>query len=241
MAKVIEKKSALVSKQKRHILANRLGYVLYPVCGVLAIELLFAEYSLVGTCLIGLLSIVGLLLIHATRNTIKTDKRGTEGEREALDILKQGLPDTYYIINNAEIYYDDRHNELDLIVIGPSGIYIVETKKWFGTISGSYSDRYLIQVNKDGTKEHYNPVKQVATHVDILQRFLKAKGVQNWIQGVVFFVHPKSTLQITNIPHNGIPLFSLPADGKDQLLTYLKRTVPRTLSQSEIEKIANII
>ena len=241
MAKVIEKKSALVSKQKRNMFINRFGYVLYPICGVAAIEFAFAEHFVFWACLLAFLSFVGLLMIHCTRNTVKTDQRGTEGEREALAMLKKGLPDTYYVINNAEIYYEDRHNELDIIVVGPSGVYVVETKKWFGTVYGSYADQYLMQSNKDGVKEHYNPIKQVATHADILHRFLKAKGIQNWIQGVVFFVHPKSTLQITGVPGNAIPVFAVPNGGEDQLLEYLKRAVPRALTESEIEKIANMI
>lgn len=242
MAKVIRKKSELIANRNRTVFAKYLGYTLCPLCGVLAIELGFADFPAAIVWIMSLASFVGLFLIHTTRGMVGIKDAGVQGELKALSILESGLPDdTYYCINNAEIYFEDRANELDLIVVGPSGVYVVEVKNVSGTVCGSYNDKNLQQRKRDETKTLYNPVKQVSTHVDILARYLRAKGIQTWVRGVVFFVNPNCTLDLTFVPRDGVPLFAISSGGKEQLIDYLKRQVPNPLSRDDVEKIAKLI
>ena len=65
---------------------------------------------------------------------------GTEGESKAFDELNR-LPDSYVIVNNFRrrfrepIYYRRKNDriysiQIDHIVIGPTGIFLIETKNW---------------------------------------------------------------------------------------------------------------
>jgi len=82
---------------------------------------------------------------------------GSIGEIKAIEILKQ-LPEQYYIINDVRKKFDPpmyNKNEgdriysiqLDHIVIGPTGIFIIETKYWS---QKSIENKYL-----------FSPVKQL--------------------------------------------------------------------------------
>lgn len=241
MAKIIKKKSDLVAKRNRTVATNVIGHILLVLCGVLFIELAFASAAGFVVALLGIVSVAGLFMIHFTRDSMGIERAGVDGEAKALKLLASRLPDTYFCINNAVIHYEERHNELDLIVAGPSGIYIVEVKNTAGNITGSYSDKTLQQEKKNETKEMRNPVQQVRTHVDILARFLKANGIRTWVQGVVLFVNPKCNLQITDIPRNGVQVFAVSAGGEQQLVDYLKNNTPNVLTQQEIEKITQLI
>ena len=241
MARIIKKKSDLVEKRNRTMAINIIGYALLVLCGVLFIELACTSGSGILLAVTGLSSITGLFLISFTRDGIGIERAGVEGEAKAMKILAKGLPDTFCCINNAVIYYENRYNELDLIVVSANGIYIVEVKNTSGKIYGTYSSKMLTQEKRNETKEMYNPVQQVRTHADILSRFLKANGIRAWVQGVVFFVNPKCTPLITEIPYNGVPIFAISSGGDQKLLEYLKSNTPNVLTQQDVEKIVGII
>ena len=96
-------------------------------------------------------------------------KSGIDGEANTARIISS-FPDTYSAITNATISYDGKTSELDAILVGPKGIFVIETKNHNGTIYGSFSDDKLTQykVGQKGTpysKQFYNPIKQVSTQV----------------------------------------------------------------------------
>ena len=85
---------------------------------------------------------------------------GAEGEERALQELSK-LPDSYTVINDYRLefskpIYNRRENDriysvqIDHIVIGPTGIYLVETKNW----------------SKDSveSRDLFSPVKQLSRH-----------------------------------------------------------------------------
>ena len=54
--------------------------------------------------------------------------KGLRGELEVLEELK-ALPDDYLIVHSLPI---PGLGDLDLLVVGPTGIYAIEVKKWYG-------------------------------------------------------------------------------------------------------------
>jgi hypothetical protein len=60
-------------------------------------------------------------------------------EREALAFVRQGLPDyePYRAWSNLEFIAEDGSiHEVDLLVLGPKGFFLVEIKSWTGTLEG---------------------------------------------------------------------------------------------------------
>ncbi len=78
-------------------------------------------------------------------NMYRRTKQGMEGEKRVIQLLKSKLNDDYFLINDV-IYESDRgkrvryKENIDHIVLGPSGIFVIETKDYRGKITckGSY-------------------------------------------------------------------------------------------------------
>ena len=241
MARVIEKKNELAKNRNRTIGLYWGGHIFALGFGILAVELLFSDLPIIAAGVMWVLSIAGAITIHMTRDKVGILSAGVKGEKKALEFLKRDLPDRFCCITNAQIYYEKRHNELDLIAVGPTGVFIIEVKNVSGKISGAYSGNVWTQEKGKNTKDMRNPIQQVRTHVDILQRYLKAKGHRIWVRGAVLMVNPKAHAYISGIPHDGIPVFSVSDGGREKLVQYLIDTFPSVLSEKEIEEVASII
>jgi hypothetical protein len=68
-------------------------------------------------------------------------RQGMKGEKRVRQFLESKLNDSYYLINDIE-YINDRGSKenIDHIVLGPNGIFAIETKDYRGKITckGSY-------------------------------------------------------------------------------------------------------
>lgn len=241
MAKIIKKKSDLVAKRNRTKAMYIIGHILLVLFGIVFIEVTFSLGSEIISVLSFLVSTVGLFMVHFTRDSVGIENAGVDGEEKAMKMLEKGLPNSFACINNAIITYENRHNELDIIVVGDTGVFIIEVKNTAGNIKGSYYDKVLKQEKRNETKEMRNPIQQVRTHADILQRYLKANGIRTWVQGVVFFVNPKCSPMISDIPDNGVPVFAVSSGGERQLMEYLQNVSPNSVSQEEIQRIISLI
>ncbi len=117
---------------------------------------------------------------------------GAAGEDYTLSVLRD-LPDEYIIFNQLEVP-DDRSRtgvrELDFVVCGPNGIFVIESKNHNGELEGDENDQEWT-VHKIGRRggEYSstvrNPVRQVKQQVHVLGAYLKGEKVLDWICGVV--------------------------------------------------------
>jgi len=96
---------------------------------------------------------------------------GAKGEEHVINVLSQ-LPDEYHILNDVKLYFNRyiywrKRNEhiktcqIDHIVIGPTGIFLLETKNWKSSDIEMKSDKLKHQVQRAGyslwysLKDHY--------------------------------------------------------------------------------------
>lgn len=126
---------------------------------------------------------------------------GIHGERFAAKVLAI-LPDDYIVFQNVKVTYENKQSEIDNIVVGKSGVFIIEVKNHNSHIVGDLKDTYWIQhkVGRGGmpyTNQVYNPVKQVGTHIYCLANYLRQNGVNVYIEGMVYFVNKTCLLSLT--------------------------------------------
>lgn len=118
------------------------------------------------------------------------------GQKELKKLKKHG----YKVFANMKLKHNNDQSEMDFIIIGSNGIFIVEVKNIKGTITGHVEDEHLIQIKKTkyNTYENkfYNPIKQVNTHVYKLSKYLKDNNVNHWIEGYVYFPKKHSNIQV---------------------------------------------
>jgi hypothetical protein len=209
MAQVITSQNHLESDMKKLKKAKLKGEI--SIVG-----LIFIGAFLGGTLtpVIGVISFLIVLIVAKNVQTKKKEieilKSGLEGERHSLQIF-QMLPDTYTVFSDLEIEAEGKKSQLDHVVVGENGIFIIETKNLNGTISGNSADHELLQskVGRGGSaysKTFYNPIKQVSTHVYRLSRYFKQNGIDTWIQGAVYFSNSNTQVMIQNTTET--PVFS---------------------------------
>ena len=179
---------------------KRSSQKLIGILGVsLAVVALFFHYY------ISIFILVGTLFVWASQNGSETLRAGAVGEDIALDVLKK-LPDSFTIYNQVDIPNEKSRtgfNEADLIVVGPSAIFVVEVKHNNGHITGSDSDKEwgVRKVGRGGTaysKTMRSPVSQVKKLVWLLSEDLKKNHSRAWVQGVVLFSNRDAEVSVTN-------------------------------------------
>lgn len=147
---------------------------------------------------------------------------GKQGEEDTAYLLNS-LPDSYKLIRNAIISYDGKKSEIDNIVIGSTGVFIIETKNLKGRIVGNCENNNWLQhkVGRGGTdyyKEFYNPTKQVATHIYRLKGIFKQNKIRVFINGAVYFSNPEASVNLRN-PREDIPVFEY--NNQNALIDYI--------------------
>lgn len=136
-------------------------------------------------------------------NTGATKRAGAAGEDTTLSILS-ALPDSYTIFNQIPVPNEQSrtgYTELDFIVLGPNGVFVIEVKNHNGTITGSEEDREWIQhkIGRNGTPytaSMRNPIRQLKRQIWALNQFTKKRGYATWLEGIVFFSNTESRLEL---------------------------------------------
>lgn len=144
---------------------------------------------------------------------------GMYGERIATKVLAT-LPEGYTVFQNVIVTYDNKKCEIDNIVVGRSGVFIVEVKNHNSYIEGDLKDIYWTQhkVGRGGTHytdEMYNPVKQVGTQIYCLANYLRQNGVNTYIEGIVYFANKSCLLSLTG--NSDVSVFSSSDNDEERL------------------------
>lgn len=168
---------------------------------------------------------------------------GAAGKATARNYLSE-LPDTYTVLTNRSITYQGKTSVLDTVIVGETGIFVLLTKNQNGTVTGRYSDQNFTQhkVGQKGTpytNQFYNPIKQVSTHVFRLSGVLKEYGIKSWIQGIVYFSNPETTVEVS---YDSVPVFAESDRGGSEVCSYiLTYPAKRRLTPVEVQKIVGVL
>lgn len=167
---------------------------------------------------------------------------GIRGEKQALEVLKK-LDNEHWIVTDKVISHRGRSSELDFVVIGPTGVCVIECKHLAGRVVADPEAQYWLQIKASYTgverkKSIYSPVKQVNTHLYRLKKFLKEKGVSVHLDCAVFFPDPETQLDIGKKDWE-TPIF-WGEKGQDLLLKFLsKNRCP--LTPAQVLEIAELL
>ncbi len=227
----------LMVQKKRRILSMlvSLAGVVFFLGGPVAGE---PTLSLTGL----IIALVGYMWNRKIHTIVEVIQAGIVGEEHA-SMVFAGLPDDYTVYSDLSIEVDGKTSQLDHVVVGPSGIFVIETKNMTGDIQGDFEDQEWKQVKLSRQKvvyerTFYNPVKQVGTHVYRLSQLLKSARIHTWVQGIVYFSHPDVTVQSTN---GKIPVFSMAKDGEDGIRNFITTFTGRNVEGDMLEQIDHVL
>jgi hypothetical protein len=196
-------------------------------------------YKILSTLQVGILEEAGLVFLLAPLATFYFYLRkyhiyrgGWQGEKEVATLLSHSLSDDYYLLN--DLYRRDGGGDIDHIVLGPNGVFVLETKNWNGSIScngdewerfgkSNFSGSPSRQVKRNAAK-----IKQI---IDNNQN-LGSLGI--WVEGLVVLTNNHATLHLNNPT---VPILKLP-----QVPNYIVAfRSSRSLSREQLETIGKEI
>ncbi len=129
---------------------------------------------------------------------------GLQGEKHVTKILTSNLNNNYYLINDVNL--SGGYGNIDHIVLGPTGVFVIETKNWSGDIS-CHGDEWLrrqssytrgaISNMRGNSSSPSKQVKQSAMRVKRTIESIEAlKHRSIWVNGVVVFSNKNAYLKI---------------------------------------------
>jgi len=127
----------------------------------------------------------------------RDDKCGEAGENKAILGFRLLLPKEWVLINNVVLEPEpDEFIQVDHVLIGPPGIYLIETKAWNGAYSG-YKDKWK---RKQGNSWVFceSPTRQNQRHEKLFRKWLINNveaslhdGIEKLIFPIVLFTRAK--------------------------------------------------
>jgi hypothetical protein len=134
-------------------------------------------------------------------------KQGYDGEKRVGRVLSSNLSDEYSLINDVTL--SDGYGNIDHVVLGPNGVFVIETKNYGGKIicngdqwSSQYESKKKGRFNRLIYFELGSPSKQVTRNSMRIKRLiesLETLDVQRiWVEGIVVFANQHADLDISN-------------------------------------------
>jgi len=236
-----------MNHEKRGAMYNKIFYIILLI-GSSALLLMFLHDMVFDGVQNQLLLAISLGLFAASFVVSRKGKRhdiqglkyqkGMMGEASVADALKK-LDDSYFVIN--DLLLKGRSGNIDHIILGPNGIFAVETKSLRGDI-GCNGDEWTRRTKGSSSVMNLESpslqVKRNAAAIGQLLHFASAgdigKGKNIFVDGIVVFTDPKAHLELKSPT---VPVLKL-----DDLCDYVKhfRSEDR-YSSKELEAIAKVL
>ncbi len=103
---------------------------------------------------------------------LKNSVKGGWGEMVASFGVSLNLPDTWYCFENALIPVGDRVTEIDRLIVGPGGVFLIEVKNW-GGVYAAFRDNWKYKKNNQWVPLDTSPTKQSSYHQRCFYKWLR--------------------------------------------------------------------
>ncbi|WP_281774720.1 nuclease-related domain-containing protein [Methanobacterium formicicum] len=225
-----------ISKQRSHV-KSRVSYytkitllgIMILLTGIFGFILLIGVLELPQLSLFALLVMLGLIIVKYGWSKRRIWSKGAKGEKIVAKKLKK-LPKKYTAIRDVKI--PNLGGDIDHVVVGPTGIYVIETKNYKPTYIPDEDCWY----HTSGRVSPLNPAKQVKLQASKLNDFLVRKLGKKLSKTTINPV-------ISPINHNLIiknDIKSYEIVYPEDLVSYLSHQ-KKILSSKEVKEIINIL
>jgi hypothetical protein len=164
---------------------------------------------------------------------------GERGEETVLSMLLRKLPDTWLVFHSVVV--EPRPNDfaqIDLLLIGPAGMFLVETKAWRGSYK-AYRDTWH-QREGNGWAPVNSPTEQVQRQARKLgqwigqhRQLIMPQPFTHWIRSAVIFTQA----QWLRVSACSVEVF----DGIRPLISFLNDQPAGVLTATQVEQLCDLI
>jgi hypothetical protein len=173
-------------------------------------------------------------------------KSGLRGQRHMVKLLSP-LDDNYYLINNLQL--PGRADDVDHLLVGPNGLFALETKNHRGRIFAENGQWYQAKISRNGRPQPKNPIRdpvqQLKRNVNYLRICINhtdpelSRRTRLWIEGAVVFANPAASIDLPAAVARRLPFPVLRAR---ELPGYILGHVPRRpLSKQDVRAIVGMV
>jgi len=163
-------------------------------------------------------------------------KKGMMGEASVASALKN-LDNNYLLINDLKL--KGKMGNIDHIILGPNGIFAIETKSFRGDI-GCKGDEWTRRAKgSSSVKDLESPSYQVKRNAVEIRQLLQSagnivRGKTLFVSGIVVFTDPEAHLELKSPT---VPVLKL-----GELCNYIKRSNSHDrYSSRELESMAKLL
>ncbi len=168
-----------------------LGVIYGLAAGRTQLAVALAGAGLVGLLLLGVLAVAG-----PNKRDVAIKRAGAAGEAVLPQLLAE-LPDSFTLLNGVPV--PGSRADIDHVLVGPSGIWAIEAKHHVGMVQCVGDAWGYARLGARGVPQQGhigNPSQQARRAADALERYLRLKGVEQPVQPLVVFTHPRVELSV---------------------------------------------
>lgn len=207
--KVLKERSEYLENQMNNA-KSQIDYVkntsyVISIIGFIGIIIFVIFYNFANIIASAIILILGLIVLFSNTTYDKQFAncyKGIGGEQTVIDALSS-LDNNYYLIN--DIILPERNGNIDHLVLGPNGIFVIETKNYEGNIICYGDDWYRRYLGYNASKDYpmESPSRQVKRNAVNLKQFLLNKNDEEyirrtWVNGIVVFTNPYVNLELND-------------------------------------------
>jgi len=175
------------------------------------------------------------LLDRRLQKQIDAYRVGQEGEDRAVEVILQAIDGNWSVFRNVVLPGRNR-GDLDLILVGPPGIWALEVKNLHGEFR-NIGDTWEYRDGKTWKMASAQPSQQARTNAGRLAGFLKADGLNVFANPAVVWANPESPLTVENPMVAVWPLERLP----DELGNiWHSKQMPAATREKIVEKLTRL-
>jgi Nuclease-related domain len=126
--------------------------------------------------------ILVIIVIVALIKKRRWKKEINKGEEEVNEVLEK-IP-RYKLLSDIMIKRENGTSQIDHVLIGKKGVFVIETKDYSGSIYGEQYSKYWTQVLNRNKNQFYNPIRQNYGHIKALEEYLGKRDI--FISVIVF-------------------------------------------------------
>jgi hypothetical protein len=233
MRKIKGSSSYLKNQVRKNLAKAALSAIIFATIFAILI------YEILSTFQVDMLEEAGLVFLLAPLATFYFYLRkyhiyrgGWHGQKEVSTLLSHTLSNDYYLLN--DLYLRDGGGDIDHIVLGPNGVFVLETKNWNGSVSCN-GDEWQRMGKRNFSGSPSRQVKRNAARIkQIFDNSPDLKSLSIWVEGIVVLTNNHATLHFNNPT---VPILKL-----SQLPNYIAEfRSSRSLSDEQLETIGKEI
>ena len=160
--------------------------------GIMALALLL---GLFGLYFLGLFLLDRFILDRLDKQ-IDNYRKGQKGEERVVEVILQTLDGNWSLFRNIQLPGNNK-GDLDTVLVGPSGAWVLEIKNFSGEYR-NIGEQWEYRVGNSWKLHKKSPSRQARNNAARLGNFLKADGIQQWVDAAVVWANQESRLTVEN-------------------------------------------